>query len=52
MWLRGIAFVVSVLLILMPTNALADCTYNGKQYSEGSRVGAFVCQQGRWVVKN
>jgi len=48
--LRHIALVVS--LALIPTSAFADCTYNGKQYPEGSQVGAFVCHQGRWVVKN
>jgi len=41
-----------IAFFLMPTCALADCIYNGKQYPEGSRVGSLVCQQGRWVVKN
>jgi len=43
--------VLVAFLFLMPTYAFADCSYNGKQYAEGSRVGALVCQQGRWVVK-
>jgi hypothetical protein len=50
MWLRCAILVIAV--VLMPAPAFADCIYNGKQYSEGSRVGTFVCQQGRWVVRN
>jgi hypothetical protein len=48
--LRRTVLVIAVLL--MPASAFADCIYNGKRYSEGARVGAFVCQQGRWVVQN
>ena len=38
-------------LLLIPTLAKADCTYNGKQYAEGSRVGPLVCENGRWVKR-
>jgi hypothetical protein len=40
---------LALFLILIPTAAMADCYYNGKRYSEGSHVGAFVCEKGRWV---
>lgn len=29
--------------------ARADCTYNGSPVPEGTRNGAFVCQNGQWV---
>jgi hypothetical protein len=48
--MMGFGRIILILLLLMiPTAAMADCYYNGKQFSEGSRVGAFVCQKGRWV---
>lgn len=38
-----------IFFLLVPTVAIADCFYNGKRYSEGERVGAFICEKGRWV---
>jgi hypothetical protein len=38
-------------LLVLPTAAIADCTHQGKQYAEGSRVGLLVCENSRWVVK-
>jgi hypothetical protein len=40
---------LAISLLLIPTFAAADCLYNGKQYSEGSRVGPLICEGGRWV---
>lgn len=31
--------------------ALADCMYNGRSVPEGTRNGAFVCENGQWVER-
>ena len=43
--------VLVLCLLLVPTAAVADCVYNGKTYSEGTRIGLLVCENGRWVGK-
>jgi hypothetical protein len=43
--------VLILCLLLVPTGALADCFFNGRQYPEGARVGVFVCENGRWVAR-
>jgi hypothetical protein len=42
--------ILALFIVLVPTVAAADCLFNGKQYSEGARVGTLVCQGGKWVV--
>jgi hypothetical protein len=42
--------VLALCLLLVPTVAAADCLYNGKQYSEGTRIGTLVCQDGKWIL--
>jgi hypothetical protein len=43
--------VLVLYLLVVPTVAAADCVYNGKTYSEGTRIGLLVCENGRWVGK-
>lgn len=42
---------LAVNLLLIPSVAAANCSYNGQLYPEGSRVGPLVCENGRWVKK-
>ncbi len=43
-----IMFVVSFLLIA--SSSSADCIYDGKSYSEGSKIGPYVCINGEWIL--
>jgi len=36
------------LFLLLSNTVLADCTYNGKNYSEGTVIGPYVCRDGKW----
>jgi len=46
------SFIVAAIIALLgASSALADCSYNGKRVSEGTRVGAVVCENGKWVQK-
>jgi hypothetical protein len=42
-------FVLAAGLAVLGGPAMADCVYAGKQVPEGTRNGAFVCQDGAWV---
>lgn len=43
---------LTVLMIgLLANPAFADCTYNGKQYPEGTVIGPYVCDGDEWVDK-
>ena len=40
-----------VLLLSFGSAAFADCTYGGKSYPEGTRIGPYTCAGGQWVTK-
>jgi len=40
---------ITFILLIISNMAVADCTYNGKTYSEGTVIGPYVCRQGKWV---
>ena len=35
--------------VLFSANTFAACTQGGKTYSDGARVGPFVCSGGSWI---
>jgi hypothetical protein len=40
---------IFIIVFLMLSNiAIADCTYNGKTYPEGTVIGPYVCSNGQW----
>ncbi len=40
---------IFIIVFLMFTKiAIADCTYNGKTYPEGTVLGPYVCSNGQW----
>lgn len=42
----------TIIIFLMFSNiAMADCFYNGIEYSEGTVIGPYVCSGGEWVNK-
>jgi hypothetical protein len=42
---------IYIFIFLMLSNiAMADCTYNGKKYSEGTVLGPYVCSGGQWIT--
>jgi hypothetical protein len=45
------SLVVALGLIMMALPALADCVSDGKTYPEGTRAGAYVCENGQWVLR-
>lgn len=36
-------------LLTLSGNVLADCLLDGQKYAEGSVVGQYVCKGGKWV---
>ena len=40
---------IAFIFLTISNIAVADCTYNGKIYSEGTVIGPYVCRQGKWV---
>ena len=42
---------VAAALVLGAGQALADCVADGKSYPEGTRAGAYVCENGEWVLR-
>ena len=45
-----VKFIVASLL-LISTNASADCIYNGVVYPEGTVLGDLICIDGNWVQR-
>jgi hypothetical protein len=48
---RCAAPLLLVAALLAATPVLADCTYSGQSYPEGTRIGVLVCENGKWVVR-
>jgi len=46
------SLVVALGLIIVALPALADCVSDGKSYPEGTRAGAYVCENGKWVLRD
>lgn len=43
---------VLILIFLMSSNiAMANCSYNGKSYPGGTKIGPYVCSDGKWVKR-
>lgn len=40
-----------ILVLLLAGTAYANCVYNGKEYSEGTVIGPYVCVNGQWKQK-
>jgi hypothetical protein len=48
----GVNVSIAILLFLFGVGpVLADCYHNGQQVPEGTRIGALVCENGKWVQK-
>jgi hypothetical protein len=46
------AYALVMLVFFAASNVVvADCIYNGRSYSEGSKVGPYECENSRWIVK-
>ena len=41
--------VISILLLMFASVSQADCIYNGKSVSEGTVIGPYTCENGKWV---
>jgi hypothetical protein len=37
--------------LVLAGSVSADCIYNGKNYSEGTVMGPYVCRDNQWVRK-
>jgi hypothetical protein len=48
--MRTVFLLVTFCFAALAGPALADCTWNGKRVPEGTRNGAFVCQDGQWIA--
>ena len=42
---------ILLLTFLFAGNLYADCTFAGKQYSEGETIPGYICKENRWVKK-
>ncbi len=38
-----------ITIVLFSSTANASCSQGGRTYTDGERVGPFVCESGRWV---
>jgi len=47
--MRWLAVLLCSTFVLVAGPALADCEYEGRIYPEGTRIGPYVCVDGRWV---
>jgi hypothetical protein len=45
------AAVLAIGLAAVAAPALADCVRDGQSYPEGTRAGAYVCENGQWVLR-
>ncbi len=39
-----------ITLLLGATFSSADCVYEGKSYPEGTKIGPYVCSDGKWIL--
>ncbi len=50
--IRRTGYALLMLAFFAVSNAVvADCIYNGKTYNEGSKIGPYVCENTRWIIK-
>jgi len=40
-----------IALLLASASALADCTIDGRTYTEGTVFGPLTCTDGQWIKK-
>ncbi len=38
-----------IAIVLFSSQANASCSQGGRTYTDGERVGPFVCDSGKWV---
>lgn len=43
--------IIFVLFLVLSTTAVADCSYNGTVYPEGTVMGPYVCNGNQWVSR-
>ena len=43
--------IIVVMFMFYSSVVIADCTYEGAEYPEGSTIGPYVCSGGKWVSK-
>ena len=47
--MKHIAFVI--IILFGSSAAIADCTYDGVTYKEGTIIGPYICSSGQWVLR-
>ena len=40
-----------IIVLFGSSAAIADCTYDGVTYKEGTIVGPYICSDGQWVLR-
>jgi len=48
--MKTIKIVLVTAFLLMTSISSADCIYEGKAYSEGTKIGPYICTNGEWVL--
>ncbi len=38
-------------ILLLSNIAVADCSYNGQDFPEGTVIGPYVCVNGEWITR-
>ena len=46
-----VRYIIFFLSLLVSGLAIADCTYNGAVYAEGTVIGPYVCSNNEWVLQ-
>jgi hypothetical protein len=49
--MKKVFLLAGVVFLLGFSAAAADCERGGRTYPEGTRVGDFICEDGRWVYR-
>ena len=47
--MKSFSYIALLVTVLFSANTFAVCTQGGKTYSDGAKVGPFVCSGGSWV---
>ncbi len=54
--IKDILILLAVLSLLLTishqSQAQTTCIYNGQHYNEGTRIGPYICSNGKWILQN